>query len=281
MSIAGVGAYSNPNLSQMLSSLLSRLDTASASSTSSANDDQTSGSVTGSTSTTGTSIAMLNGPSRPSLSSMILGTLIGLQQQSGDASQDASSTSSSDPVQSLFSSMDSDGDGTVTQSELESYIEQQGGTQTEADNLYSMLDSSDGDGITESTLASDAPQGPPPGPPPGGMGGPPPGVAEDAGGSSDIGSQLLDALDTDGDGTVSQSEFESFVTSNGGTSTEADADFSALDSSGSGSLSATDFTDAMNNLQSKVNSGGYSPVLAFLDALSQGASQGTSVSLTA
>src|SRR6202012_4944532 len=116
----------------------------------------------------------LTGSSKPSLSSMILGTLIGMQQQqsgSDTSSSGDSSSSSSDAVQSLFTAMDSDGDGTVSQSELEGYIEQQGGTQSEADSLYSMLDpSGSSSGISESTLAGDAPQGPPSGgPPPGGM----------------------------------------------------------------------------------------------------------------
>jgi Ca2+-binding EF-hand superfamily protein len=273
MSIAGVGAHSTPNLSQMLSSLLSRLDTASTSSASKTADDTASNSAISSAS--GGS-AMLAGPSRPSLSSMILGTLIGLQQQSGSSEDSTAASSSSDPVQNLFSAMDSDSDGTVTQSELEGYIEQQGGTQTQADNLYSMLDTSGSKGITESDLASDAPQGPPPGPPPGGLDGTSPFDS-----ASDVGSKLLRALDSNSDGSVNKSEFEDFVTANGGAAAEADKDFSALDTSGSGSLSSSNFTAAIEKQQSGNNSGSYSPVLMLLDAFAQNASSGSTLSLTA
>lgn len=286
MSIAGVGSHSGASLSQMLSSLLSRLDTTSASSTSSTSDDTGSGSATPVLG----SDTSLTGPNKPSLSSMILGTLIGMQQQqSGGASQTGDP---SDAVQSLFTAMDSDSDGSVSQSELEGYIEQQGGTQSQADQLYSMLDSSGGSGISESTLQSDAPQGPPPGGPPpggpplGGMGGGHHDGMHGAHSASDAASTLLQTMDSDSDGSVSQNEFESFVTSNGDTTAEADSDFAALDSSSSGSLSASDFEKAIEQQQqqnSSTSTNGSSPsVLAFLNALAGNSNAlGSTVSLSA
>ena len=284
MSIAGVGSFSSAGLSQMLSSLLSKLGATSASSTSTSSDDTASSSA-GSASGSDTS---LTGPNKPSLSSMILGTLIGMQQQQsgGDVSQTGSS---SDAVQSLFTAMDSDGDGTVSQTELEGYIEQQGGTQSEANSLYTALGSSgSSNGISESTLAGDAPQGPPPGgPPPGGMGGPPHGGMHGGGSASDVASTLLKSMDSSGDGSVSQSEFESFVTSNGGTTAQADQDFTALDSSGSGSLDVSDFESAIEKQQNGNDStsssdGSAAPsLLAFLDKLAGNSAAGSTLSLSA
>ena len=52
-------------------------------------------------------------------------------------------------------------------------------------------------------------------------------------------------MDTSGDGTVSQSEFENFVTGLGGTTSEADSDFAALDPQNSGSVTTSQFSDAI------------------------------------
>jgi Ca2+-binding EF-hand superfamily protein len=279
MSIAGVGSTGTASLSQMLSSLLSRVGATSSNATTKSDD-------TASNSATSGSDTSLTGSSKPSLSSMILGTLIGMQQQQSGC--DASQTGDpSDAVQNLFTAMDSDGDGTVSQTELEGYIEQQGGTQNEADSLYSMLDPSGGSGISESTLAGDAPQGPPPGgPPPGGMSGPHHGGMHGAHSASDVANSLLQSMDSDSDGSVSQSEFESFVTSNGGTKAQADADFSALDTSNSGSLSTSDFEKAIEQQQQNDSTGdsdsGAAPsLLAFLDKLAGNGTTGSTLSVSA
>jgi len=57
--------------------------------------------------------------------------------------------------------------------------------------------------------------------------------------------QLFNAIDTNGDGQISQSELENAVTSIGGTKAEADALFAKLDSNGDGSVSTTEFAQAM------------------------------------
>ena len=259
MSISGAGAYGSGGPSQMLTALLSKLDQSSASSTATSADVPSSAGAT--------SANTLAGSSKPSLSSMILGALMVHQQQSSTGATQGSQPAT-DPLQSLFTAMDSDSDGAVSKSELESYIQQQGGTSTEADSLYTMLGGSDDQGISESDLASSMPK--PPGPPPGGP------QAGDAGGAD-----LLSMLDTDKDGTVSKSEFEGFVTSNDGTTTEADTDFTALDSSDSGSLSSSDFSKALQTIKDKANDGSYAPLLTLLDAFAKGTTTGGTVSLTA
>jgi Ca2+-binding EF-hand superfamily protein len=214
---------------------------------------------------------------------MILGALIGLQNQSDSASSNTAtdttsttdSTTSSDPVQSLYSAMDTNSDGVVSQSELENYLEQLGGTSDQADSLFASLNQSGSDGITESDLESQAPPPPPSG------GGHPPGPPPSGGGtdsSSGIGNDLVKLFDTSNDNSVSKSEFESFITSNGGTTEEASTDFSAIDSSSSGSLSASDFEKALTSLQERMAANPYSSMLTLLDAF---AGTGNSVSVTA
>ena len=274
MSIAGVGSYAAGNLPQMLSTLLSRLASTSTTSSSSSSDPAT-------TSADGSNA--LTGRQKPSLSSMILGVLIGMQASAGTStsgsSSDNSTSSQSDPVQNLFSAIDRDGNGSVSQSELESYIEQKGGSQSEADNLYSMLDASgSSDGISESQLASDVPQ--PPGPPPSGMDGAS-WQGTSAASSNDMSQALLKMFDSNGDGSVSKTEFENVVTSNGGSAAQADADYSALDPSGSGSVGASDFATAIEKLQSGT-SNDQSPLLTLLDAFAHNTSTTTgTVSLSA
>lgn len=218
----------------------------------------------------------LSGNSKGALSSELLALLLQLQSLSGTAaaqttsSSNASSTATSavsgtsaasssstsaNPIASLFSSMDANSDGTVSQSEFESYIENLGGTQNQADTLYSQLDQGSSTGLTEQQLAQDASQYGPPGPPP------PPPQQMSAGQMAD---SLVSAMGGS-DGSVTKSEFENFVTSNGGTTSEADTDFSALDTSGSTTLSASDLQQAIENQQAQASSSTSSPLLSWLD----------------
>jgi Ca2+-binding EF-hand superfamily protein len=57
-----------------------------------------------------------------------------------------------------------------------------------------------------------------------------------SGSASDPLSQLFSAMDSDGDGTISQGEMETYIQSKGGTAAQADALFSGLNQSGSGNL---------------------------------------------
>jgi Ca2+-binding EF-hand superfamily protein len=256
MSMIGVGMQAAGYASQMLSSLLSQLG-----STSSSTDTSSSSSFTGQCSAPAPSPAAasssnaLTGSTKPSLGGQVLMTLMHMQEDtSQSASGSAAGASGSDPLQNLFSAMDSDGDGSVSQSEMESYVQNAGGTATQADQLYTALggttstDSSTSSGITEQQMASDLPQAPT------GAGGHHGHHHAHGAGGKNGADALLQALDTNDDGSVSQDEFSNFVTSNGGTQDEATSDFSALDTTGAGSLSSADFANAWENLQNNSSS---------------------------
>ena len=182
----------------------------------------------------------LTGSSSPQLSSAILNVLMQLQQDAGTDTTDTAATNpAQDPAQQLFSAKDSDGDGSVSQTEMESYIENQGGTQAQADQLFQSLDTSGSGGLSESQMAGAAKarhhhhhHGH--------------GMGAD---TSQQASNLMSALDTDGDGSVSAGELTDFLTQNGGTADEAGAILSAVDSDGSGSISQAEFASALQNLQ--------------------------------
>jgi Ca2+-binding EF-hand superfamily protein len=211
----------------------------------------------------------------------MLMALMSLQAQSDGATTATSSQgSASDPVQQLFSAMDGDGDGEVSQSEMESTIEKQGGTQAQADSLFNALNQSNStgsgsSGISESQMASAVSQ------------------AQQAhgahhhhhhksGGANDqadsTASSLLQALDGNDDGSVSEDEFSNFVTANGGTAAQASNDFMALNTSGSDALTSADFAKAFNAYQTQQSA--QSPGAMVVSLLNQlaGASGGTSIS---
>ncbi|MEI9996063.1 MAG: hypothetical protein WDM91_15825 [Rhizomicrobium sp.] len=237
----------------------------------------------------------LTGSAKGSLSDEILALLTQLQQQAGTQTAAAGSStglatmsastaitaasSASDPLGQLFAAMDGDGDGTVSQSEMETYIEKQGGTAAQGDALFAGLDPSGSGNLTQTQLANDLQQ------------------AQGTGGAAphhhhhhrppsadQVGNDLLQAMDGDGSGAVDQSEFENFVTGLGGTTAQADSDFSALDPTQAGSVNASQFASAVAAFQAAgfSGSGGTSPVLNLLDAFRQDAgSPGSAVSVTA
>jgi len=237
----------------------------------SSNNSGTSTNSTDATTTSGSA----------ALSSEILALLIQLQSQSANGTTSSSSASSSgttsaisvatsgtssmtaNPISSFFSSLDTDGNGSISESEFERFIENLGGTQSQADTLYSQLTQNSSDsssstsGLTEQQLAQDAfGYGPPPPPP----------------SASQMANSLVNAMGGS-DGQVTKSEFENFVTSNGGTTSEADQDFAALETSGSTTLSASDLQQAIQNQQSQASSSTtISPLLSWLDSLSATAS---------
>ncbi len=198
----------------------------------------------------------LTGSPQPSLSDAILATLMQMQAAGGTAA-----TAPTNPVQNLFNAMDADGDGSVSQGEMETYLEKAGATQGQADAVYSALDpNGTPGGISENQLASALPQA---------------GAAShhhhhhhhaNGAGNSPVDS-LMSLLDGNQDGAVSQDEFSSVVTANGGTAAQAASDFAALDSDKSGSLSSADFATAWQNIQSQ--QGGGSFVNTILDAFAR------------
>lgn len=249
--IASIGASA---ASQLLSTLLSKLSSSSSvSSTSSSRSTSTAATSGFQQALPGDSASAMSPPPTQPLSGEMLMALMALQAQTSAASTTSASTSgangaSSDPVQKLFSAMDSDGDGEVSQTEMEAYIEKQGGTQAQADTLFNALDQGNASapGISESQMQSavtDAKQ------------------AFHAhhhrhgGDQADkVADTLLQAMDSNDDGAVSQDEFSNFVTSNGGSAADASSDFAALNTSGSNALTSADFAKAFNAYQAQQNS---------------------------
>jgi hypothetical protein len=174
MSISGLGAPGSDYLSQILAKKLSRLDgpqntTSTTSLTSAGSTASTAAPPTGPDASNA-----LTGTAQPTLSDKILALLVQLQSQTSvDGSQTSSNpnlttttttsatsaSSGNTPIQQLFAAMDGNGDGTVSQSEMEKYIESQGGTQSQADKLYSSLNQNGASGISESQMASAAEKG--------------------------------------------------------------------------------------------------------------------------
>jgi Ca2+-binding EF-hand superfamily protein len=128
--------------------------------------------------------------------------------------QDASQSAS---LEDLFSSIDSDGDGSVSKTELKSF----------ADSLSAQMQSTLL-GAQESGGAQGA-FGPPP---------PPPGEGKSA-------ADMMSEMDTDGDGSVSSDELKAFGEAHGPKSSEraskAEEAFASADTDGDGKLSSTEF----------------------------------------
>ena len=266
MSISGVGGYGAPDPSQLLARMLSRLSsTNSTQSGSSASDTSSSGSISASNSVTSSA---LTGTGQSGLSDQIMALLVQLQQQTGTDGTQAGAPPpppSNDSIQQLFSAMDTDGDGKVSQQEMETYITSKGGTQDEADALFSSLtqgasgqDASAS--ISEQQLQSDVSQAQQTMPHHHHHhhGGPPPGT--DSNSSPDIASQIFGALDTNQDGKVSSDELAAaFNTSNasngtGTSSTDTSNLFSQIDSNGDGSLSSGELGSFLTSLTNQIQS---------------------------
>lgn len=177
-------------------------------------------------------------------------TMAFAQSRSGDSSSTATGQAGDD----LFGKVDSDGDGSVSKTELQALLEaMSGGTASQtgvsSDEVFSQLDA-DGDGsLSEAEFDAGRPSGaggeaggmqamggmPPPPERPGGPGGA--GGAAGASGSSQATS--YDPLDTNEDGVVSAAE----RLAGGASSVEQDAItalFNAIDTDGDASISTTE-----------------------------------------
>lgn len=260
--VGSVGAAS-----QLLSTLLQKLASAS-STTSSSSSSTTTASVGGfQQALPGDTKKSLTPPPTPTLNGDILSALIALQAQTGSPTSASTSGDGSSPVQQLFSAMDSDGDGEVSQSEMESYIEKQGGTQAQADALYNALDRGNSSGgISENQMQAAA-------------------QTRQAthhhhhhsmGGvkaGDNVANTLLQALDSGDDGSVSEDEFSDFFTANGGTAADAQNVFAQLGTSGTDGLTSADFAKAWNAYQAQqsAQSSG-NMMISMLDQLGKAAS---------
>jgi Ca2+-binding EF-hand superfamily protein len=264
---------------QRLASLFSALQ---ASPTSGATDTSTSTSAMSSTDDTSDAAPdnCLTGSSQAQLSGDILNTLIQIQGGSAGSTDASTTTGTTDPVQSLFSAMDTDGNGSVSQSEMEGYLESNGATQGQADAVYTALDPNGGSsGISESQMASAAQSSAP-------AGGMPhhhhhhhAGGADGTNADSNPLDQLMAEIGSSSSGgSVSQDAFSSIVTSNGGTSADAASDFSALDTDGSGMLTSADFATTWQNAQS--SQGASTFMVSMLDAFAKANTAASSVAAT-
>jgi Ca2+-binding EF-hand superfamily protein len=145
------------------------------------------------------------------MSSDTRGALLATQEANGSSSSSSSSTTS---AADMLSAMDTDGDGSVSESELDTYMKANGpqggppppppGDAAEgsdpASDLFSAMDA-DGDGsVTQSELSDflaaaktdDT-------------------ASSDASSSASEASETFDAIDTDQDGSISQAELEAYM----------------------------------------------------------------------
>jgi Ca2+-binding EF-hand superfamily protein len=288
MSIGGLGA--SGGLGQGVNALLARLSgTQGASGIDGDGDfDGSVGSAPATAASAPTTASnVLTGNTKAAISDQILALLTRLQQQTsvqvgGTASSStliatastaatttsiAPSSTTADPLSKLFAAIDGNGDGAISQSELEAYVQKLGGTTAQADALFSGLNQGATGDLTKAQLASDLQQ------------------AQSMGSlrhhhhhgvpsATEVGNKLVSAIDSNGDGSVDQTEFTSFVTGLGGTPSEAATDFSALDPNNTGSVNAAQFTSAIRAFETAGNAASVaanpaSPILTLLDAFKQ------------
>jgi Ca2+-binding EF-hand superfamily protein len=165
------------------------------------------------------------------------------QSDQTDLDSTTSGMNSTSSLSNLFDQL-TGGTGVLTESELEQAFTSQGGTTQEADALFSQLDPQGTGTVSQSqfvsgmqqiaaqeaqTQSAQATQG------------------QNSPDSSSSLSALFDQL-TGGAGELTQTELEQAFTSQGGTTQEADALFSQLDPQGTGSVSETQFVSGMQQI---------------------------------
>ena len=173
--------------------------------------------------------------------------------------------------QNLFNKIDSNGDGSITQSELEQAVTTAGGTTQAADALYSQLDPNKTGSVSEQQFSQNLP--PPPlsnqmtsqllGYQASALGqGSPQSFSFDfasvsftsqSGGSgadplSQLAQSLFSQIDTGGTGSITKTELEQAVTKAGGTTQAADALYAKLDPNNTGSVSEQQFSQALSQI---------------------------------
>ncbi|MGY4571449.1 MULTISPECIES: EF-hand domain-containing protein [Bradyrhizobium] len=144
----------------LLSSLMSSKSTTRTGSSS--QGSQTTGLFapsTGTSTSTGSSTGTSSGSGSAQISPLTMGALISAQSQSQTAvSNSPTAASRSDALKDLFSQIDADGNGKITQSEFENALGAGGTNTAQADDVFSKLDSN-GDGNVSLDEMSQALQG--------------------------------------------------------------------------------------------------------------------------
>jgi len=135
----------------------------------------------------------------------------------------------------MFSKMDADGDGALSEEEF-SAARPSNVTAEMAANLYSSFDTDSSGSLTESEYTTATNDMPPP---------PPPSASSGSSGSSDS-SASFDALDTNQDGTISAEELAAARPEDVTEEMAANL-FNSFDKDGSGGLTAAEYTAAMGN----------------------------------
>ena len=152
-----------------------------------------------------------------------------------------SASSGKDLVSSLIGELDADGDGALSLSEIGTALGSS--DTTEIANAFASLDT-DGDGLMSADELESGLQamGPPPGGPP--PGGPPPAAS-----AEDTASAVIDASDTNQDGTVSLDELMAALGKDDASDVQ-DA-FNTLDTDGDGQLNASELTSAFQSMMAR------------------------------
>jgi Ca2+-binding EF-hand superfamily protein len=204
-------------------------------------------------------------------------------------------------AQSLFSQIDSNGDGSISQTELEQAVTKAGGTKEAADALYAKLDpnvtgsvsqqqlaqslfqafphhhhhhhggetspasATDGSSATDSASAADALTSL---------------FNADGGGPGNsplqIAQNIFAQIDSNGDGSITRSEVEKAVTAAGGSTTGADALYAKLDPNSTGSVSQQQFIDTLQPPSAGGNTA-QDALLAPLDQVAQSSSASAAI----
>ena len=184
-----------------------------------------------------------------------------MQAQNGAATSTAGSTSqASNPINQAFASLDTNGDGTISQSEMENAIENAGGTAAEADQVYTALGGTSSAGISQSAFQSAAQSGMSSLNQMAGLQGADHHHHHHHGGgtsASQDADQIFAAMDTNGDGSISPDELSTALgstTAGSGTATSSNANslFASIDTNGDGSISQSELSNYLNTLQTQM-----------------------------
>jgi Ca2+-binding EF-hand superfamily protein len=166
-------------------------------------------------------------------------TQAGLIQAQADQTTSASSSQPQGHgghLKQLFNSIDSNGDGSITQSELEKAVTGAGGTTQQADQLFSALDPNGTGSVSLQQFVS-------------GMKQIHQAASAASGTPSDGGvSQLFNSIDANGDGSITKSELEKAFAAQNLPTSNADTLFAALDPNGTGSITEQQFASGLQQL---------------------------------
>ena len=150
--------------------------------------------------------------------------------------------------QNLFNKIDTNGDGTITQSELENAVTAAGGTSAAADALYATLDPNNTGGVSEQQFAQNLPQPPFSDPMQAQLIAAQAQQSDGSGSGGGLAQSLFAQIDANGDGSITQTELENAVTAAGGTTTAADALYAKLDPNNTGSVSEQQFAQNLHSV---------------------------------